>query len=193
MSYKLQIIEDLDAISAEELDEAITMLPEWRKEKALRFKFEQGRKECAFSYLLLCNMLADEFGLQEMPEFEYGEHDKPSIVGHPEIHFNLSHCKHAIACAVSREEIGVDVECIGRDNDSLARHVMSDEEYSQFISSSNPQEYFATLWTKKEALVKLTGRGIDDDLKNLLSKYHNVSFHTEIHSDKKYVVTVATK
>jgi 4'-phosphopantetheinyl transferase len=87
--------------------------------------------------------------------------------------------------------VGVDVESIGRYNESLARHVLNDQEFSLVQQASNPQLAFIRYWTQKEAIVKYTGRGIDDDLKNLLIKYNNVYLHTEEHLDKGYVVTVA--
>ncbi|MBR1668652.1 MAG: 4'-phosphopantetheinyl transferase superfamily protein [Bacteroidaceae bacterium] len=192
MSYKLFVRDDIGSITSEQLEQAIASLPEWRREKALRFKFEQGRKECAVAYLLLCKALKEGFGIDEQPHFSIGEHGKPSLVEHPEIHFNVSHCKKAVACVVSSEAVGVDVECIGRYNEALARHVLNDKEYAQVCQSSNPQLLFTSYWTQKEAIVKLTGRGIDDDLKNLLLNYPQVSLHTETHPEKGYVLTVAT-
>ncbi|MBQ6964105.1 MAG: 4'-phosphopantetheinyl transferase superfamily protein [Bacteroidaceae bacterium] len=203
-AYRLYIDDTLHAITPRQLQQAIASLPEWRREKALRFKHEQGQKECAFSYLLLCRALHETYGIDEQPNFIIGEHGKPELffsdtpsgsspqVGVGEkLHFNLSHCKAAIACVISSHEVGVDVESIGRFKDPLARHVLNDEEYNHVISSSDPQTAFTRYWTQKEAIVKLTGRGIDDDLKNLLLKYNNVSLHTEVYPQKGYVVSVA--
>lgn len=164
------ILKDVSAIGADDLDAAIASLPEWRREKALRFKFEQGRKECAFSYLLLCRALREQFGIEEQPVFGYGEHEKPYIVGHPDVHFNLSHCKGAIACAVFDHPIGVDVEVVGRYNESLARHCMTDAEVEQILVSDEPDYEFTSLWTKKEAALKLTGEGIANNIKDVLSE-----------------------
>ena len=213
MNYRLFVQDNIASISSEELEAAIAALPEWRRQKALRFKHEQGRKECAFSYLLLCQALREVYGITQQPSFAIGEHGKPELSfpqespESPEIpktpassplggirrglFFNLSHCKNAIACAVSSQPIGIDVECIGRYSESLARHVLSPEEFALVSSAPDPQIPFTRLWTQKEAIVKLTGRGIDDDLPNLLSKYNNVSLHTEEHLDKGYVLTVA--
>ena len=109
-----------------------------------------------------------------------------------QLHFNLSHCRQAIACALSENPVGVDVESIGRYSESLARHVLSPDEFALVSSAPDPQIPFTRLWTQKEAVVKLTGRGIDDDLPNLLYKYNNVSLHTEEHLDKGYILSVAT-
>lgn len=197
-NFNLFIRDDLDRIASAEVEQMLTQLPSWRREKALRFKHEQGRKECACAYLLLCQALRDVYGISEQPSFIIGEHGKPELsfdsqqlTVNSQIFFNLSHCKNAIACVVADRPVGVDVESIGRYNESLARHVLNDQEFSLVQQASNPQLAFTRLWTQKEAIVKYTGRGIDDDLKNLLIKYNNVYLHTEEHLDKGYVVTVA--
>ena len=193
MCYRLFIKDDLDAITPEELEEAIAALPEWRREKTLRFKHEQGRKECAFSYLLLCQALREVYGITEQPQFSIGEHGKPSLVLETsDIHFNLSHCKSAIACVVAPFAVGVDIERIGRYDEALARHVLNDQEFAAVQQASDPQLAFTRYWTQKEAVVKLTGRGIDDDLKNILLKYKDVALRTEESPDKGYVLTVAS-
>ncbi|MBP5376111.1 MAG: 4'-phosphopantetheinyl transferase superfamily protein [Bacteroidaceae bacterium] len=203
MGYHLYVKEDLDAVSTEELEQAIASLPDWRREKALRFKHEQGRKECAFAYLLLCQALREHYGITEKLSFIMGEHGKPELdfnvnpnsklsTLNSKLYFNLSHCKNAVACVVSDQEIGVDVETIGRYSESLARHVLSPDEFDLVASSPTPQIPFIRLWTQKEAIVKLTGRGIDDDLPNLLFKYNNVVLHTEEHLDKGYILSIAT-
>ena len=197
MDYHLYI-KEIDTISSDELTTAIASLPDWRREKALRFKHEQGRKECAFAYLLLCQALQESYGITQQPTFLIGEHGKPSLlfnsqfsIFNSQLFFNLSHCKQAIACVLSERPVGVDVESIGRYSESLARHVLSPEEFALVSSAPDPQIPFTRLWTQKEAVVKLTGRGIDDDLPNLLFKYNNVSLHTEEHLDKGYILTVA--
>lgn len=162
------ITDNLSDITPSELDSAIASLPSWRREQALRFKHEQGRKECAFSYLLLCRALKEQYDLDVQPSFFYGEHGKPVLEGYPHIHFNLSHCKSAIACAVSDAEVGIDIEGVGRYKESLARYSMSDAEMQHIVSASNPDHAFTSLWTQKEAVFKLTGSGINDNIKDLL-------------------------
>ena len=202
MNYRLFVKEDLSSITSEELEAAIASLPAWRKEKALRFKHRQGRIECAFSYLLLCQALRETYGITEQPSFLIGEHGKPELSLNSKplalnsklstLNFNISHCKQALAVVLSASPVGIDVESVGRYSESLARHVLNDSEFAEVSQSPNPQIPFTRLWTQKEAVVKLTGRGIDDDLPNLLLKYNNVSLHTEEHLAQGYILSVAT-
>lgn len=190
--FNLLVNDHLDAITEDNLLAAIDTLPSWRREKALRFKHLQGRKECTYAYLLLCQALRDIYGITEQPAFSIGAHGKPRLVSSPAIHFNLSHCRQAVACVVASCEVGIDIESIGRYKEPLARHVLNDQELAAVQQAEDPQLAFTRYWTQKEAIVKLTGRGIDDDLRNLLLIYNNVSLHTEEYPDKGYVLTVAT-
>ena len=145
---------------------ALPLLSEQRREQCLHFKHELGRKTCAAAYLLLCEALRKEYGIDEAPVFEYGEHGKPSIVGHPDIYFNLSHCREAAICVVSDKPVGVDIETIRPYKESLARYVMNDDELQRINGSALE---FTKLWTQKEAVVKLSGHGISNDMKSVLT------------------------
>lgn len=159
-------------------DDLIAALPEWRRQQALRFKYEQGRRECALSYLLLSDML----GYQ--PEFTVGEHGKPGIKG-GSIYFNLSHCRNAIACVVSDSPCGIDVECLGRYKPAVAEYSMSDEEMRMIREAEDSDAEFTWLWTRKEALLKLTGEGITDDMKTCLTSERMAGMTMESGIDKE--------
>lgn len=153
-----------------DIEKAIGEVSEQRRQQALRFKFEEGRRLCLSAYLLLKRALKREYGISENPVFEYSADGKPSIAGHPEIHFNLSHCRLAAVCVVSDVPVGIDVESVRPFKESLARYVLSDAEYQSVVSSPNPDAEFIRLWTMKESLLKLTGEGIRRDLKTLLEE-----------------------
>ena len=158
-----------------DLDAALAELSEQRREQALRYRHELGRRTCAAAYLLLCEGLEKEYGIVEKPIFEYGEHGKPSIVGRPDIHFSLSHCREAAICVVSDRPVGVDVESVHRYNERLARYTMNDEEMAEILAAESPDLAFTRLWTQKEALLKCTGEGIGNDLKDVLKNYKKSS------------------
>lgn len=151
-----------------DLKAALEDVSEQRREQALKFKHEQGQRLCVLAYQLLKRGLREEYGITENPLFEYNEHGKPSIIGHPEICFNLSHCKEAAVCAISSRPVGVDVESIREYKESLVRYTMNDLEISLIESDPSPDVTFIRLWTMKEATLKLSGRGISNDMKEVV-------------------------
>ena len=167
---------------------ALPLLSEQRRQQCLKFKHELGRKTCAAAYLLLCQGLRREYGIEEPPVFEYGEHGKPAIVGHPEICFNMSHCREAALCVLSDRPVGVDVESIRSYSESLARYTMNDEEMLLILKARRPEVEFTRLWTLKEAVVKRSGEGIRNDMKHVLDGLKEAK--TEINEKKSYVFSI---
>ena len=151
-----------------DLKTALAEIAEQRREQALKFKYEQGQRLCVLAYQLLKRGLREEYGITGNPVFEYNEHGKPSIIGHPEIYFNLSHCREAAVCAISPRPVGVDVESIREYKDSLVRYTMNDLEISLIESDTSPDVAFIRLWTMKEATLKLSGQGISNDMKEVI-------------------------
>ncbi len=151
-----------------DLESSLAALPPQRREQALRYRREHDRKLCAAAYQLLRRGVNECFGLAEAPALSYGSGGKPSVAGHPEIHFNLSHCREAAVCAVDTVPVGVDVESIRPLDDAVAERVLSAAELARVRQSLWPQVEFIRLWTMKEALLKLTGEGISRDLKTVI-------------------------
>lgn len=181
-------------INDETLERLLASLPSWRREAAMRYKFRQGRLENALSYHLLSRQL----GYQ--PSFTILEHGKPILdvaeaeeKGLEKRHFNFSHCKNAVACALGKGPIGIDVECLGRYNDSLAKFTMSKKEVKAINEAEDPDAMFTILWTRKEALLKLTGEGITDDLKTVLRsrRMNGITIQSGYDKEQKYAWSVA--
>ena len=189
----LYINDHLEHISAELLEKSISSLPTWRREQALKFKFPEGRRECALAYLELCRGLRLEYGIDAMPPFSYNENGKPYLPTYPHIHFSLSHCKKAIGCYLSSAPCGLDIECIRPAKETLVRYCMNKEECHLIFSSPNPDVAFITLWTMKEAVFKLIGTGISDDIKEILSPQNTdgICIQTVQNLFNGYILSVA--
>ncbi|MBO5593670.1 MAG: 4'-phosphopantetheinyl transferase superfamily protein [Prevotella sp.] len=172
-----------------DLEAALKEISEQRREQALKFKHEQGQRLCVLAYQLLRQGLKDEYGIVENPVFDYNEHGKPVIVGHPEICFNLSHCKEAAICVLSDRPVGVDVESIREYKESLVNYTMNKEEICQIESAENPAAAFIRLWTMKEATMKMIGTGISNDMKMVidLQKYKYTTVDRQ-----RYIYTICT-
>ena len=143
-----------------DLKAALEEISEQRREQVLKFKHEQGQRLCVLAYQLLKQGLREAYGITENPIFEYNEHGKPSIVGHPEIFFNLSHSGDYAVCAFGDNPIGIDIQKIVPYNEKTAKRVCSFEEFEFIQKSCDKAEEFTKLWTKKEAVAKMEGTGI---------------------------------
>ncbi|MCR5851631.1 MAG: 4'-phosphopantetheinyl transferase superfamily protein [Bacteroidaceae bacterium] len=177
-----------------ETERLIASLPEWRRETALRFRHLQGRRECAVGYIELLRGLRLCFGISGMPAFAWGEHDKPYLKDYPDIHFSISHCKEAAGCMVSERPCGLDIECIREAKESLVRYTMSPKEAEAIFSSPRPDIAFTCLWTQKEAVLKLMGTGLTDDLHHVLDpeRLRGIEMETVQNPYRGYVVTRAS-
>lgn len=149
----------LENYSDEQYLKHLNVLPTWRREKALQYKKLDDRKRSVLAFVLLQRTLREEYGITEVPEFVYNEFGKPSLPNLP-IHFSLSHCKDAVACAIFDHNIGIDVESIVPYNPDVARRVYTTAELETLTQSENKDADFIKLWTMKEAISKFDGRGL---------------------------------
>lgn len=149
----------LDQYTDEAYEKHLSSLPAWRREKALQYKKLDDRKRSVLAFVLLQHALREEYGIAEIPEFVYNEFGKPSLPDQL-IHFSLSHCNDAVACAVSDNNIGIDVESIVPYNPDVARRVCTAAEFKMLEQSDNKDVDFIKLWTMKEAISKYEGMGL---------------------------------
>ncbi|HEY3904440.1 MAG TPA: 4'-phosphopantetheinyl transferase superfamily protein [Streptosporangiaceae bacterium] len=91
------------------------------------------------------------------------DHGRPYLPG-TTLDFNLSHAKGWLLLAVvAKGKVGVDIEAISdRAADDLPDRIFSPAEQHQFLLVDRPHRaaHFMTIWTRKEAAVKLTGHGL---------------------------------
>lgn len=138
--------------------------------RANRFYFEKDRKHFTvargFLRLLLGRYLQTDPALLM---FSYGAYGKPSLESEQTLRFNMSH-SHGMALYALTEarEIGVDIERIRADftSDDIARRFFSPFEVERLcgLPSADRVEGFFKCWTRKEAYIKATGRGLSQAL-----------------------------
>jgi len=156
----LYIFDEPGKINEEFVKGSLQLLSEQRKNKASVQKTIQGRAQCIMVYLLLRYALHFEYNINEAVEFDYLSNGKPVLTDYPHIHFSLSHCKAAVCAALSTGSIGADIQEVRPVTDRLARRVLTDNEYTTFLNSKAPDDYFCKIWTIKESYIKKTGQGL---------------------------------
>jgi len=97
-------------------------------------------------------------------EFRANMQGKPSLLG-GEIQFNMSHSYDAVAIAVSRDVVGIDIEYIrpGLYDESLSKSLLAPCEREWLQDQKDVNVAFHRIWTLKEAGTKADGRGLSLD------------------------------
>lgn len=139
------------------------------KRKAVRFRREEDRQVYVGGRGLLrvlvgecLDLLPSEIIIRE------GRFGKPYLGGYEDtFQFNLSNSGSKVAIAVNPagNSVGIDLEVLNPDFEywEIAAHYFTTSECDQIYSHRD----FYKSWTKKEALLKVTGVGLVDDLNKL--------------------------
>lgn len=142
---------------------------------------EENVKQSVAAYLLLGGLLKDSgYSLKDIRFFDNG---KPYIENGPNI--SVSHTGDFVCAAVSDMKVGIDAELIGEIRESVINKFFNQNEID-YITAENSNERFYTLWTVKEALSKVSGRGVGEirsinlEISDGVISYENFNIVTEI-------------
>jgi 4'-phosphopantetheinyl transferase len=116
---------------------------------------------------------------------------KPYLQNNPEIKLSISHTDHLTAVVFSKDNCGVDIELIDNVLPGVAKKIMTNNEYEQFISIQEPllqKMYFYQIWTLKESYLKAIGQGfyLEPTKIEFSIKYVNNKLEIENLQDQKF-------
>lgn len=165
---------DLDASPAA-LDHWRGLLDEAEQARAARFHFEEDRRHYIAARGTLRELLGDYLAVDPREvRFQYLASGKPRVADPAtDLKFNVSHSRECGLFAFARgREVGVDVELgarLGVDLTALTRRVFGARERVRWLLRPEEERRaaFLDVWTRKEALLKASGRGIADGLQEI--------------------------
>ncbi len=133
-------------------------------------QFQTKREEAAYQRQLARRLLfyamGGEYGVDAAGlDLRKTSAGKPFFADHP-ARFSLSHCPGLVCCGVGREEIGVDCEPIRPFDFRLAERICTREELDSLEGSPRGDVDLTVLWTLKESLMKLSGKGMSYGFRN---------------------------
>jgi 4'-phosphopantetheinyl transferase len=138
--------------------------------RANRFHFEKDRRHFVVARGFLRVLLGRYLNRNPKQfKFNYGPYGKPALPGEGLLRFNMSH-SHGIALYAVTEgrDVGVDVEYVRSDftSDDIARRFFSPFEVENLCGLPTEERVssFFRCWTRKEAYIKATGRGLSQPL-----------------------------
>ena len=142
-----------------------------------------------------------------MAEYRYGKSDliidrekgKPYFKNYNNLYFNGTHSSDLFAVIMSDEaDVGIDAEkIIDRDYLSIAKEYFYESEYKYLESSLKLEIDFFTIWTLKEAYIKMLGKTIFDiknsieiDLIERVIRKSNNLFFSSFILDDSYIISL---
>jgi 4'-phosphopantetheinyl transferase len=143
-------------------EQYIDMLYPDRQEKVRKLVHAKSRYVSMEAGFLLQDTAAAELGIKPADiRIIRGENGKPTLEGHPDFYFNISHSGEYVVMAYGSVPVGVDVEQLRDKEKRVAKRCFTEEEFS-YISQTDDKcgERFLEIWTMKESYLKLTGQGI---------------------------------
>ena len=145
-----------------------------KKQRILRQKMKQNADNMLIGEILAKVVIKQTFGIDiEKQKFARTESGKPYLTDFSDVHFNISHSGEYVVCGVSDKPVGVDVQKIGEYKPEVAKRVCNEMELKEIEESPDMSAHFTKLWTQKEAVLKMQGRGIvGTDIKNCLNNYN---------------------
>lgn len=132
-----------------------------RMESANKYKFHDDKKRSLLAELIVRYALKCDFGLNGRSIFfEKSSFGKPYIKDSP-LHFNISHSREYVICAVSDRPVGIDIEIYGKYQKNLLNYFHQNERlFLMKIPVETRWKYFYNLWSLKESFIKYLGWGL---------------------------------
>ena len=163
-----------------------------RREEIAAISNEKVKREKYFVWKLLRYALERSFGVKgkklELKKESYGGWSAGDVS------VSLSHSKNALAVAVSRSAVGVDIEHVRSPRvEKTAERIMNDSELSEYENTpfEQKEEKFIEIWTAKEAVFKSKKEAsfVPKEINTLSSSFKTDSITV---CGEKYVWSVAT-
>ncbi len=136
-------------------------MPYLRREKIKRLRMAADKRLSLGAGVLLRFALKKQ-GIDPDSEIAFNENGKP-FLKNDIIKFNIAHSGKKVICAVSKTDVGCDIEKI---NEAAVKVVskFAKEEISATDNSLDKTSMFFNIWTLKESYLKATGSGITTPL-----------------------------
>ncbi|RCW92498.1 4'-phosphopantetheinyl transferase family protein [Winogradskyella arenosi] len=172
-----------------------TLLNITEQDRAERYHFKKDKNRFVICRALLKLLISDETNLNVSEiNLKKGKYHKPYLPQNPALHFNVSHSEDYAIMAIGNCELGVDVEFVNEQFQykDIIPAVCTEDEMDWIKKTSDSLETFYKIWTRKEALVKAMGTGINDDFKDMsvTDGVHYTKLQTDSHRPTVKVISL---
>jgi len=145
------------------------------QEKISKFRNWQDAERSLAGQLLLMRGLQQLNLPLRLSDLQLTEFQKPYF-NHP-VSFNISHSGDFVICAISETaEVGIDIEAIRPIPLEDFTNLFTPFEWQEVVDATDQLAAFYTLWTKKEAFLKVIGCGLSQPLNTVEIKNNAIQW-----------------
>ncbi len=163
--YKIEILKYQELVSG-----LIKFLSSSELNRANGYHFNKDKNKFIICRTILKILLAEHIGL-DVDKIFLDNHfnKKPYLSSHPSVFFNVTHSGDYAIIAIAKSPIGVDIEYVNKDFDfkEILPNIFNKIEIDEVDNSNDKHLTFYRFWTRKEAIVKAIGNGIDDNFSKI--------------------------
>ncbi len=157
----LYIVQNTVPLPAGRFNYWCAQIPARDKERVLRFRRWQDAHATLYGRLLL-QMAATHYKLT-LNDLKYTEYDKPYFEGG--FDFNIAHSGDYVICVFARTaRVGADIEKLKEVDLVHFESILHPNELAAIGQSLVPANSFFNTWTRKEAIIKADGCGLNYEL-----------------------------
>ncbi len=185
---------DIDGVDAARLEQVYASLSLSRKAYIDRLQKPEDRTRSLVAELLAKQLLQTHYGISDAV-LHRRPNGQPYLTG-CDLQVSISHSHRLVACAVSTEPVGIDVEQMRPVSPSLCKRVCVEEELAYLLRGAceipaqghqDPAflQRFFEIWTAKEAYFKKCGTGITD-----LQSVNILTLNRQTHKIEDYILQI---
>lgn len=162
-NFKLSFL-NVESLDDNSLALAFEAMSDERKKETLSIIPENKKRQKIAADMLCRQMLGEADGIDPADIIIKKSGNGKPYAENSSYKFSISHCGNLVVCAVSKNEIGVDIEKIRNVRLKMADKFACESEI-KYIGEK--LERFFEIWTLKEAFFKCKSTGLGADIKSV--------------------------
>ena len=179
---------DINDFKDDEYKREYNCLSESEKQRICKIAFNDDKKRSLATKILLRRAILEKFGIESY-ELKREPNGKPILEF---CKFSLSHSNNAAVCAISENDVGVDIEKIRPINRRPKYKLFTEDENDYVNRDAQYSIRFLEVWTRKEALLKCGDISAEQLSKiSVLLKHTDFLLGTEI--SEEYIISTCIK
>jgi len=185
---KITILTSIPELKKNEFEELLSFVSKEKQERIKKYHFFRDAQNCLLGDILSRIEICRVTGFcNDQLRFSVNKYGKPFLSTNHYVHFNVSHAANYIACAISDEHVGIDIETIKTVDFRIAERFFTSDEIT-YVMACEKTIRFYEIWTKKESRIKWEGKGLYIPLNSFSvfdsSEYGKSNYHKVFQNDE---------